>query len=644
MHHKFFMRAVPWRPLAWSVLGALALGGCATHGGAPLRFKPLELHIAHLNDHHSQLDPLPDTELNLDGVPTRVELGGMARQAAVFKALAGTPNLLKLHAGDAITGKLYFTGAQYSLYHTAFQGEADARLMNHICFDAFVPGNHEFDDGDAALQGLLEALAAPANGGGNACQTAAVAANIVPQAGTALAPSGGTPYLQPYTVKTIGGVDVGIVGLSPGNKITQSSRPLPSTRFLDATAAAQQAIDALKARGIRHIVLLSHLGYPADRALAAQLSDVDVVIDGDSHSLLGDFSAVGLPTRSGDYPTVVKNKSGETVCIGQAWEYAKAYGLMHVRFDDQGAVAQCSGQARLVIGDDFRRQDSAGVWQPLDDAARDALRQRLEPVPAVHVVAPDAAAAHTLSAYTAQVAAQKAATIGHATEALCLVRVPGERTNRSGGVAGCEAAHTLDRGSDVAQVVAEAFLRASPRADVALQNAGGVRTPIAAGPISMNTAFTLLPFNNVLVEMELTGAQLVAALEDAVAHHLDQGQSSGAHPYAAGLRWHLDMRQAQGQRFSHVQVKDKITGAWAAIDPARRYVLVTNDFIAAGRDGYATLGQLYQRGAYVNTYRFYTQSLADHVQAQGTLTRPAAGDYSHQQVIDPDGVALPPGQ
>ncbi len=156
----------------------------------------------------------------------------------------------------------------------------------------------------------------------------------------------------------------------------------------------------------------------------------------------------------------------------------------------------------------------------------------------------------------------------------------------------------------------------------------------------MNTASTLLPFNNVLVELELTGAQLVTALEDAVAHHLDDGQSSGAHPYAAGLRWHLDMRQARGQRFSRVQVKDKATGSWAAIDPARHYVLVTNDFIVAGKDGYATLGQLYQRGAYVNTYRFYTQSLVDHVQAQGTLTRPAAGDYSHQQVIGPDGVAL----
>lgn len=42
-------------------------------------------------------------------------------------------DVLKLHAGDAITGTTYFT---------LFEGDADAKLMNHICFDAFAPGNH----------------------------------------------------------------------------------------------------------------------------------------------------------------------------------------------------------------------------------------------------------------------------------------------------------------------------------------------------------------------------------------------------------------------------------------------------------------------------------------------------------------------
>ena len=62
---------------------------------------------------------------------------------AKFKELeaanAGEP-IMKIHAGDAITGTLY-----YSL----FGGEADAALMNEICFDAFELGNHEFDGCDA---------------------------------------------------------------------------------------------------------------------------------------------------------------------------------------------------------------------------------------------------------------------------------------------------------------------------------------------------------------------------------------------------------------------------------------------------------------------------------------------------------------
>jgi 2',3'-cyclic-nucleotide 2'-phosphodiesterase (5'-nucleotidase family) len=66
----------------------------------------------------------------------------------------------------------------------------------------------------------------------------------------------------------------------------------------------------------------------------------------------------------------------------------------------------------------------------------------------------------------------------------------------------------------------------------------------------------LLPFTNVLVEMDLTGSEVIAALEDGVANHLDAAvPSDGSHPYAAGLRWDLDMSKAKGQRFSNVQAQ-----------------------------------------------------------------------------------------
>ncbi|TXT16580.1 MAG: 5'-nucleotidase, partial [bacterium] len=211
---------------------------------------------------------------------------------------------------------------------------------------------------------------------------------------------------------------------------------------------------------------------------------------------------------------------------------------------------------------------------------------------------------------------------------------------RGAGIAGCEGANLLARGSDIAQVVAESFLAGSKRADFALQNAGGVRISLPAGPISFENANKVLPFANVLVEMPVTGAQLVASLEDAVANHLDQGGSTGGHPYMAGARWDLDLSRPRGQRFANVQVRDRQTATWSAIDPARTYILVTNDFLASGKEGYATLGAIHATGNYVNTYLLYTQTFVDYVQAKGVVARPAAGDYSHQRVTTREGKTL----
>lgn len=610
---------------------ALLLGACATRAPAPAEpagGATTMLTIAHVNDHHSHLEPQPGAELRLGGLPTQVELGGFARLTALFAAQrAATPALLQLHAGDAMTG---------TLHHTLFRGEADARLMNTVCFDAFVPGNHEFDDGDAVLAGFIARLQAP---GDCARPTEVLAANIAPAPGTPLAPEGRAPLMKPWTVREVGGLRVGLVGIDIAGKTRDSSRPLPTTRFLDELASARAAVDALRAQGIRHIVLLTHQGLEADRRLAAALPEVDAIIGGDSHTLLGDFAEFGLDS-AGAYPQVARNLDGDPVCIGQAWEYGKVFARMELHFDARGAVSRCAGQAALVIGETFARPDAAGRKVPLDAAAQAALRRTLADDPRVRIVAPDAEAERRLAGYRERIVAQKARVIGQAAEPLCLVRVPGEATPRSGGIAGCEQAGRLARGSDIAQVVAEAFLAASRRADVALQNAGGVRTPVAAGPVTMDTAFTVLPYANTLVETELSGAELIETLEDAVANHLDARQSDGAHPYAAGLRWQLDMSRPRGRRFSQVEIRDRASGRWQPLDPARRLVLVSSDYLAAGKDGYLTLGRLRAQGRSTDTYLLYTQTFADHLAALGRLQRPAPEAVSHQRVVTADGRTL----
>ncbi|MBL8406893.1 MAG: 5'-nucleotidase C-terminal domain-containing protein [Candidatus Accumulibacter sp.] len=606
---------------------ALSLSACQT---APLPAPPptsaLEIHIAHINDHHSHLEATPDFEISIKGVPTRVEAGGFPRLTTLFKASQGLPNLLKLHAGDAMTG---------TLYHTLYQGEADAALMNSVCFDAFELGNHEFDEGDAGLRRFLDDLR---NG---PCQTSVLAANVEAAIGSPLAPAAANDYLQPYLLKSFGNVTVGIIGIEVRGKTMNSSRPLPSTRFADEIASAQKYIERLRAQGIRHIVLLTHQGYAADVAMAAQLSDVDVIIGGDSHTLLGDFAAIGIDASSGPYPTVVRNRDGDPVCIGQAWEYAKAFGLLQVRFDAQGRVESCRGEVTLPIGDDFRQKDASGAFVAVDAATRARIVQALQESGGARVLTADPLAQATLTRFAGRLEDLKKQQIGIASESLCLVRVPGESTNRSSGVAGCEQANTLARGSDIAQAVAIAYRQASRLADIALQNGGGIRSALPQGEVSFNTAYTVLPYSNVLFELQLSGSQVAEVLEDAVGNYLDRGGSDGSHPYAAGLRWQLDLSQPRGHRFSAIEVQRKDSEIWQAIDPQGSYTVVTSDYLATGSDGYTTLGRIHQTGHSVNTYLNYTQTFVDYLLARGTVSRPAAADYSHQRVIGRDGRVLP---
>ncbi len=606
---------------------ALSLSACQT---APLSAPPptsaLEIHIAHINDHHSHLEAIPDFEISLDGVPMRVEAGGFPRLTTLFKASQGLPNLLKLHAGDAMTG---------TLYHTLYQGEADAALMNSVCFDAFELGNHEFDEGDAGLQRFLDDLRS------GPCRTTVLAANVEAAIGTPLAPVAAHDYLHPYLLKSFGNVTVGIIGIEVRGKTMNSSRPLPSTRFADEIVSAQKYIERLRAQGIRHIILLTHQGYAADVAMAAQLSDVDVIIGGDSHTLLGDFSAIGIDASSGPYPTIVRNRDGDPVCIGQAWEYAKAFGLLQVRFDAEGRVESCRGEVTLPIGDDFRQKDASGTFVAVDAVTRARIVKALQGPGGARVVTADPPAQALLGRFASRLEDLKKQQIGIASESLCLVRVPGESTNRSSGVAGCEQANTLARGSDIAQAVAIAYRQASRLADIALQNGGGIRSPLPQGAVSFNTAYTVLPYSNVLFELQLSGSQVVEVLEDAVGNYLDRGGSDGSHPYAAGLRWQLDLSQPRGRRFSAIEVQRKGGEIWQAIDPQGRYTLVTSDYLATGSDGYTTLGRVHQTGHSVNTYLNYTQTFVDYLLARGTVSRPAAADYSHQRVISRDGRVLP---
>lgn len=581
---------------------------------APFAAQAADLTILHINDHHSHLAADGSMDLILAGEKTRVSAGGFPMLAAQFEALSDeNENVLKLHAGDAMMGSLYFT---------LFKGEADAALMNAICFDAFALGNHEFDLGDAGLRDFIDFLRR------GDCGTPVLAANVLPEVGVSpLAPVAQDDYILPYTIKEVGGAKVGIIGIDIKKKTMESSSPDPTTRFLDEAETAQKYIDELTAAGIDRIVLLTHVQYGNDLILAKTLNGVDVIIGGDSHTLLGEeFAPLGLSPK-GPYPTVVTGADGNTVCVAQVWEYAHVVGELHVDFKPDGTVASCTGTPHLPLADSFKRKNADGDRVELEGTDRQAVLAAIAEHPYLRLSLEDETAKSVLASFAAVVDERKAEVIGTTTDDLCLERIPGQGRSKI-----CEPSDTAGHGSDITMLVAYAFREMSKTGDIAIQNGGGVRIDVPAGPISIGTAYELLPFSNTLVELTMTGAEIHAVLEDALDYALLPDGSTGAYPYAAGLRWHVDLSAAKGSRLTGLEYKGPSDDAWSSLDLARSYKVITNDYIGAGRDGYATFKTVTEDGRSLDTYLDYAQSFVDFVKQRGTVGKLPVDDYSTQSI------------
>jgi len=176
--------------------------------------------------------------------------------------------------------------------------------------------------------------------------------------------------------------------------------------------------------------------------------------------------------------------------------------------------------------------------------------------------------------------------------------------------------NNLPLGSDIAPLVAKSFYDKSLRSNACIQNAGGVRIAIDQGPIDIEKAYTLLPFANTLFEIDMTGAEIKQVLEDAITNFLDNGGSTGSFPYAYGIRYDVDLSLAANNRIENLEVMDRNDKTWSTIDDTKTYVIVTNDYIAAGRDGYTTFKTVQDaRGEGVNTYYDYAMSFVDMVKA-----------------------------
>lgn len=590
--------------------------------------KAVELNILHINDHHSHLDEESlDFKMNLGAGEEKfsVARGGFSRVASfINQRAAESSNVLKMHAGDAITGDLFFN---------LTDGKADADAMNTVCFDSFTLGNHEFDSKDAGLKKFIDFLDA----GKCAEPTKILSANVTFGASSPLYQ---TKRVEKSHIFERGGEKFAVIGLTVAKKTKNSSQPNADTLFSDEIETAQKEIDRLKASGVNKIILQTHAGYDLEKKLAQSLTDVDVVIGGDSHTLLGPESLIKYElTPEGPYPTQLKNKDGDLVCVAQAWQYSYIVGELNVQFDPAGKVTSCKGTPHLLIDDQFKR----GTVEVSAIEKTNILKQfKVDQVPFT-VVKRLTLTDQVLAPYKAQKKAFAEKIVGQATDNLCSRRVPGTQrdTGRSSLGDVCnQNEHVNQHGGDIQQIVAEAFLQQGKAyfdADLSFQNGGGVRVDIAKGDVTVNNIYTVLPFKNTLVRLDMTGAEVKATLEDAMNGVLAEG-NSGSYPYTGGLTWNVDFNKAYGQRISQLKVRNA-SGGYDALDPAKTYKVITIDFLANGSDYYTAMKNVTGERRedvgldYAEAFLTYVQSLQG-TEGQKQINKLNTLDYSTQLFTD----------
>lgn len=179
-------------------------------------------------------------------------------------------------------------------------------------------------------------------------------------------------------------------------------------------------------------------------------------------------------------------------------------------------------------------------------------------------IAPDAAVSDVIAKVKAQQTTLFKQKVGHTGVAL-----DGERAQVRTGE------------TNLANLITDALL-AQSGADVALTNGGGIRASIDKGDITKGEVVTVLPFGNTVVTKEVTGKNIRLALEHGLRYYPDQ---NGGFPQVAGMRYTFDPSRSAGERVVDVAVNGQ------PLEDDKTYVLVTNDFMAAGGDGYTMLGE-----------------------------------------------------
>jgi 2',3'-cyclic-nucleotide 2'-phosphodiesterase (5'-nucleotidase family) len=326
---------------------------------------------------------------------------------------------------------------------------------------------------------------------------------------------------------------------------THLSSPGAGIRFAPPLDAARAAIAALRRDGADVVVALTHLDIAEDRALARAAPGIDLILGGHEHEPITWMEGATLIHKAG----------------------SDAHYLAAIDLDIR--VSERDGKRSVAVTPQWRMWANVGVK-------------------------PDPEIAAIVQKYTDRLDAELGRVIG---------RTATELDSRVATVRSGEAR--------IGNLVADA-LRERLGAEVAITNGGGIRGNriIAAdAELTRKDVLTELPFGNLAIVLEISGADLAEALESGLAQVESRG---GRFPHVSGMRLEYDPAAEAGRRVRRVTIGD------APLEPGRVYRLATSDYMARGGDGYAAL----TKGKTVTDPRYavlMATLVMDYIEAKGTV-------------------------
>ncbi|XP_055316674.1 protein 5NUC-like [Sitodiplosis mosellana] len=494
--------------------------------GRSTKKSALDLVILHNNDMHARFEQTDkfSAKCHPDEIIDNKCYGGFARVS----------HILKEHRKAAENGGppvLYLNaGDTYTgtPWFTIYKDRIVSEFMNKLKPDAISLGNHELDLGVSGLVPFLNDVDFPV-----------LVANIN---NTADHPLWKTRALKKSVVFDIKGFKVGVIGyLTPETKLVATPNDL---EFVPEVFAINEEAEALRKKDVKIIIALGHSGYEVDKDIAKNCPLVDIVIGGHSNTFLFSGDQPDIEQMDGPYPTVIKQSSGKEVPVVQAYAFTKYLGKMELSFDADGNLIKWGGAPILLNGSVPRDEEVLKLLEKYRPAVYELTESRI----GYSKVLLDGNTCRTSECNLGNLI----------SDALVYARV-----NQYEGEHWTDAAICFIQG-------------------------GGIRGSAPFGHLTKFDLKTILPFNNSMLLVNMTGTGILQVLEHSVEHYTgDRGEFL----QMSGIRVVYNMTKDPGHRVQSVETlcTDCEVPSYMALEPLKNYRVILSLFLYKGGDGYSMI-------------------------------------------------------